>query len=176
VTGASVLLLGGARSGKSALAERMVEAHDGPLVYLATGEASDSDMAARLAAHISRRGPRWHTVETGLDLVDALDAVGEVPVLIDALGTWVARHDDFAVDVAALVAALHRRPAPTVVVSEEVGLGVHPSTAVGRRFRDALGDVNVAVAAAVEDVWLVVAGRVLPLSRSPHDPHGEPRG
>jgi adenosylcobinamide kinase / adenosylcobinamide-phosphate guanylyltransferase len=84
-------------------------------------------------------------------------------VLVDSLGTWVARCDDFAVDTDALVAALTRRTSPTVVVSEEVGLGVHPETEVGRRWRDAVGEVNQAVAAAADRVLLVVAGRALEL-------------
>ena len=88
-------------------------------------------------------------------------------MLVDALGTWVAAHDDLAVDTPALVAAL-QRPGATVVVSDEVGLGVHPSSEVGRRFRDVLGDVNRAVADVADEVLLVVAGRVLPL-----DPIGD---
>jgi adenosyl cobinamide kinase/adenosyl cobinamide phosphate guanylyltransferase len=84
-------------------------------------------------------------------------------VLLDALGPWVAGHDRFAVDVHALLDALSHRSGDTIVVSEEVGLGVHPSTEAGRQFRDALGDVNRAVADVADEVFLVVAGRVLPL-------------
>ena len=91
-------------------------------------------------------------------------------MLVDSLGTWVAAHPDLAPDVAALVAALRARaaraPGATVLVSEEVGLGVHPPTEVGRCFADALGTLNRAVAEIADRVLLVVAGRVLPLDRA----------
>lgn len=156
------LVLGGARSGKSELAERLVGEHGDDVVYVATGVATDDDMSARIASHKLRRPPSWETVETG-DLVTALAALPARPVLVDSLGAWVAHADGFAVDAEALVAALRARLAPTVVVSEEVGMGVHPETEVGRAWRDALGDVNRAVAAVAERVLLVVAGRVLTL-------------
>ena len=86
-------------------------------------------------------------------------------ILVDSLGTWVAAHDDFAVDIEELCKALSSRDGDTVVVSEEVGLGVHPSSTVGQRFRDVLGEVNTALADIADDVVLVIAGRVLPLER-----------
>jgi adenosylcobinamide kinase/adenosylcobinamide-phosphate guanylyltransferase len=162
--GPTTLVLGGARSGKSTFAERLVATYPGlPQVYVATGSPVDDDMAARIAAHRERRGPDVVTVEAGAGLAAALDGAPDGPALVDSLGTWVAAHPDLEVDVDALVAALRRRTAPTVVVSDEVGLGVHPSTDVGRRFRDVLGLVNQAVAEAADDVWLVVAGRGLRL-------------
>jgi adenosylcobinamide kinase/adenosylcobinamide-phosphate guanylyltransferase len=91
----------------------------------------------------------------------------EGTALVDSLGTWVARHHDFDVDAAALVDALTGRRGDTIVVSEEVGLGVHPATAVGRRFRDALGGLNQAVGAVADEVVLVVAGRTLSLGGRP---------
>jgi adenosyl cobinamide kinase/adenosyl cobinamide phosphate guanylyltransferase len=157
------LVLGGARSGKSAFAEALIERHPGPLLYVATGTAVDADMAARIDRHRARRGPAYETIEAGADLTGALAGAPDQPALVDALGTWVAAHVDFAVDVDALVGVLRARRAPTVVVSDEVGLGVHPSTEVGRQFRDALGTVNQAVAAVASDAWLVVAGRGLRL-------------
>ena len=84
-------------------------------------------------------------------------------VLVDSLGTWLAARPDFDADVEGLCAALRRRQGDTVVVSDEVGLGVHPSTEVGRRFRDALGAANRSVAAEADRVLLVVAGRALEL-------------
>ena len=166
------LFLGGARSGKSELAERraLALADDGPLHYVATGIATDDDMARRIDAHRRRRDPRFVTVEAGLDLGATLLGLGpdRAPALVDALGTWVARHDDFDVDVDALVGALLERAArvaPTVLVSDEVGLGVHPETEVGRQFRDALGAVNQRVAEVADHVYLVVAGRALALDR-----------
>ena len=157
------LVLGGARSGKSAVAERLAAEAGPDVIYVATGVVTDDDMAARIAAHQQRRDPSWTTVEAADDLVALIAGLADRPALVDSLGAWVARVDGFTVDVAGLVAALRARPAPTVVVSEEVGLGVHPETDVGRRWRDALGDVNRAVADAADDVLLVVAGRVLRL-------------
>ena len=156
------LVLGGARSGKSAVAERLAAAL-ARVTYVATGVAHDPDMAARIAAHRRRRPAGWPTVEAGADLVGVVRGVGGT-VLVDSLATWVAEADGFVVDTDGLCQALRQRTGDAVVVSDEVGLGVHPSTEAGRRFRDALGLVNQAVAAAADDVLLVVAGRVLPLA------------
>ena len=154
------LVLGGARSGKSALAER--RAGSGSVTYLATGIGDDDgDLVARIAAHRARRPATWTTVETD-DLVAALVA-STGTVLVDSLTTWVARAPGFVVDVAGLCRALSTRAGDALVVSDEVGLGVHPSSGAGRRFRDALGLVNQAVAAVADDVVLVVAGRALHL-------------
>ena len=160
------LVLGGARSGKSAVAEGLVGA--GAVTYLATmaPDPSDADLAARIAGHRARRPPGWVTVETGPDLIGAL-ARAEGTVLLDALGPWVAGAAGFAVDGDALCAALAGRTGDTVVVSEEVGLGVHPATEAGRRFRDALGTLNQRVARVADEVLLVVAGRALPLPPAP---------
>jgi adenosyl cobinamide kinase/adenosyl cobinamide phosphate guanylyltransferase len=154
------LVLGGARSGKSAVAESLV---DGDVVYLATATVTDPDFAERVQRHRARRPASWSTVESGPDLAGALHSCGDRPVLVDSLGTWLAGVDGFAADVDGLVEALRSRTAATVVVSEEVGLGVHPETEVGRRWRDAVGEANQAVAAVADDVLLVVAGRVLRL-------------
>jgi adenosyl cobinamide kinase/adenosyl cobinamide phosphate guanylyltransferase len=168
MTATVTLVLGGSRSGKSALAERLADALPAPVSYLATGVADpdDADFAARVERHRARRPAAWRTVEVGADLVTALDAT-EGSVLVDSIGTWVSAHQDFAVDVDALVDVLGRRAGTTILVSDEVGMGVHPSTDVGRRFRDALGDVNARLAEVADDVLLVVAGRVLPLERGP---------
>jgi adenosyl cobinamide kinase/adenosyl cobinamide phosphate guanylyltransferase len=163
-----VLALGGARSGKSAVAEATAAGLGAPVTYLATAERDDRDhdFEARVGAHRARRPASWTTVECGADLVAQLsDRHGTL--LVDSLGTWVAAHPDLVVDGEALAAALAAHDGHAVVVSEEVGLGVHPSTPVGRRFRDALGTVNQQVAAVADEVWLVVAGRVLPLERRP---------
>lgn len=169
------LVLGGARSGKSDHAEALLVAQPGALRYLATGwvPERDDDMAARIARHRSRRDARFETIEAGAGLAPALREAEGVPVLVDALGTWVAAHPDFAVDIAGLLAALRARRELTVLVSEEVGLGVHPETATGRRFRDVLGEVNQAVAAQADAVTLVVAGLPLVL-KSPSPAGGQP--
>jgi adenosylcobinamide kinase/adenosylcobinamide-phosphate guanylyltransferase len=158
------LVLGGARSGKSEWAERLAGALPQPVTYVATGTPSDPDFAARIEAHRQRRPAAWTTVEAGGDLVAALARL-EGSVLVDALGTWVAGVPDFAVDTPGLCAVLLARKtaASTVVVSDEVGLGVHPYTAAGGRFRDALGTLNRAVADVADEVVLVVAGRGLRL-------------
>jgi adenosyl cobinamide kinase/adenosyl cobinamide phosphate guanylyltransferase len=160
------LVLGGARSGKSELGERLAAALPPPITYIATAvldpDQPDADFAARIEAHRRRRPVAWRTVEGGAGLVAALAGV-KGSALVDALGTWVAATPGFEVDIAGLCAVLHARTTPTVLVSDEVGLGVHPSTAAGGRFRDVLGSVNRAVADIAGEVLLVVAGRVLPL-------------
>lgn len=164
------LVLGGARSGKSAVAEQMAATLPGSVTYLATAalDPADPDHAARVAAHQARRDPAWVTVDAGANLAAVLRATSG-SVLVDSLGTWVTAQPGLAPDMADLCAdlcaALRARHGDTVVVSEEVGLGVHPSSASGRHFRDALGLVNLAVAEIADDVLLVVSGRVLPLGR-----------
>jgi adenosyl cobinamide kinase/adenosyl cobinamide phosphate guanylyltransferase len=143
------LVLGGTRSGKSEVAEALAGDGGTPVTYVATGQATDEDMAARIARHRARRS---------------------AAVLVDSLGTWVAGDAALAPATSALCAALRSRPGDTVVVSEEVGLGVHPPTEVGRRFADALGELNRAVADEADRVLLVVAGRVLPLDRPAEAP------
>lgn len=156
-----VLVLGGARSGKSEVAERLL---DGPVTYVATADVGDDeDMAARVRRHQERRPASWTTVESGPDLPATLASLPEGPVLVESLGTWIARAPDLRVDLDALVEALRTRRGTTVVVSEEVGMGVHPETEVGRRFRDALGEANRRVADVADEVLLVVAGRTLRL-------------
>jgi adenosylcobinamide kinase/adenosylcobinamide-phosphate guanylyltransferase len=167
--GRLVLVLGGARSGKSEVGERLAArlAGDAHVTYVATGpapEGSDAGWAERIAAHRSRRPASWPTIETGADLPGALAGVTG-PVLVDSLGTWVASAEGFTVDAGALVAALGARAGDTVVVSDEVGLGVVPSTPIGGDFRDALGELNRAVADAADEVVLVIAGRILRLDR-----------
>jgi adenosylcobinamide kinase/adenosylcobinamide-phosphate guanylyltransferase len=164
------LVLGGARSGKSAVAERLVARLPPPVTYVATIRASalaaDEALGARVRAHQERRPSDWRTVEAAEDLGQVVvDAQGTV--LVDALGPWVAGVADFAADAQALCRALTSRQGDAVVVSEEVGLGVHPLSDDGRRFRDALGEVNQAVAAIADDVWFVVAGRCLRLGVAP---------
>jgi adenosyl cobinamide kinase/adenosyl cobinamide phosphate guanylyltransferase len=154
------LVLGGTRSGKSRIAESLV---DGDVVYLATATVTDDDLAARVARHRARRPSGWTTIECGADLAGALRSCDGRPALVDSIGTWLVSEPDFGVDVDGLVRALRSRAAPTVVVSEEAGLGVHPESEAGRRWADALGEANQAIAAVADEVLLVVAGRVLRL-------------
>lgn len=165
------LVLGGARSGKSDVAERLATTAAGAgdeVVYLATAafDTADADMVQRVETHRARRPATWRTVECGADLVRAITGVRDGTVLVDSLGTWVAATAPaFDADVGALGDALVARRGDTVVVSEEVGLGVHPSSDAGRRFRDALGTCNRMVADVSDRVLFVVAGRVFPLDR-----------
>lgn len=161
-----VLFLGGARSGKSVVAERYASGRAAPVTYVATAVVDDDpDFAARVATHRARRPSAWTTEEAGALLADVLRGI-DGTVLVDSLGSWLPHHHDFQVDVAALVAAMQQRTGDTIVVSEEVGLGVHPSSPAGRLFRDALGTVNQAVAEIADEVFLVVAGRALLLGRA----------
>ena len=157
------LVLGGARSGKSAYAERRAASLPEPVSYVATACVDgDADLAARIDEHRARRPPSWSTIESGPDVPGVLRATRGT-IVLDALGPWVAAAPDFDVDAAELRDALAARDGDTVIVSEEVGLGVHPSTAAGQQFRDALGELNQAVAVVADEVVLVVAGRALRL-------------
>jgi adenosylcobinamide kinase / adenosylcobinamide-phosphate guanylyltransferase len=162
------LVLGGARSGKSAYAERAVASLPSPITYVATLQVRDDlDLAERVERHHLRRPAEWQTVEAGLDLPRIVRATPGT-LLLDSLGPWVAGHGESdAVDGAALCHALTERQGDTVVVSEEVGLGVHPSSELGRHFRDALGSLNQAVASIADQAFLVVAGRALRLDEGP---------
>jgi len=167
-TGHLTLVVGGARSGKSRVAEELAASTGEPVTYVATAvvTADDPDLAERVTRHRARRPASWQTLEAGASLPQALVGL-DGAVLVDALGTWVAATPDLRVDPAELCRVLARRKGRTVVVSEEVGLGVHPETALGRRFRDVLGELNQAVAAVADEVLLVVAGRVLRLPAPP---------
>jgi adenosylcobinamide kinase / adenosylcobinamide-phosphate guanylyltransferase len=162
------LVLGGARSGKSTYAERLMAHLPQPTTYVATLQlGDDEDLAARVARHRERRPAEWYTAEAGLDLPNVLRTLSG-SVLLDSLGPWAAAHgEEGSVNGAALCRALTARVGSTVVVSEEVGLGVHPSSAAGRHFRDVLGTLNQEVAAVADEVLLIVAGRALPLHAAP---------
>jgi adenosylcobinamide kinase/adenosylcobinamide-phosphate guanylyltransferase len=169
---AITLVLGGARSGKSRFAEGLVEGAARCGTYCATAEAGDAEMAARIAAHRARRdgggrGAFWRTIEAPLAVADAIaaEANPERPLLIDCLTLWLSNlmmaeapiDDEFAT----LRAALRDAAGPIVLVANEVGLGLVPETALGRRFRDAAGRLNQDVAALADRVVFVAAG--LPL-------------
>jgi adenosyl cobinamide kinase/adenosyl cobinamide phosphate guanylyltransferase len=165
-----VLLTGGARSGKSALAVALAEGHDRDVVFLATAGASDDEMAARIARHRAERPSHWITVEEPLALEEAMGAVeASACLVVDCLSLWAANllavADAETVERAAAAAAAGAvaRPGPTVAVTNEVGLGVVPASALGRAYRDVLGRVNAAWAACASESYLVVAGGVVPL-------------
>ena len=158
------LVLGGARSGKSRHAEQLAMQGPPPWTYVATGQAWDQEMHDRIAAHRAARPPGWITVEAPIDLAPVLAQPGVV--LVDCLTLWLTNlmlaEDDVDVDAATtrLETALDRTD-PTILVSNEVGLGIVPETPLGRRFRDAAGLLHQRLAARARRVILVVAG--LPL-------------
>ena len=167
----TTLVLGGARSGKSAFAERLIGEMNLTKVYLATATAGDDEMQARIAHHRRQRGEGWITVEEPLALVDTLtreSSIGRV-VLVDCLTLWLSNlmmaERDPEVEAKRLVRFLDVSRYPIVFVSNEVGLGLVPETPIGRAFRDAQGRLNQTLAAAVNNVAFVAAGLPLWLKR-----------
>jgi len=172
------LVLGGARSGKSTHAEKLVTgslfgATPRPAVYIATAEAGDVEMATRIMAHRARRGGAWTTIEEPLKLAEALQtaAAHGQPVLVDCLTLWLSNllHAGGDLDEATdeLVRALAECVPPVVLVSNEVGLGIVPDTPLGRTFRDAQGRLNMRMAAEADRVILMSAGLPLGLKDRP---------
>jgi adenosylcobinamide kinase/adenosylcobinamide-phosphate guanylyltransferase len=163
------LVLGGARSGKSAHAERLIAALGAPALYIATATAGDAEMAARIAAHQARRGSLWTTRDAPLDLACAI-AAADRPALVDCLTLWVSNLMHAGRDVAAegerVIAALADARAPVVLVSNEVGLGIVPDNALAREFRDLAGRLNQRVAAVADRVVFIAAGLPLTLKGS----------
>ncbi len=177
------LVLGGVRSGKSALAERLAHAADRPVLVVATASVTDGEMAERIARHRASRPATWRTAEAPLNLVTAVEreASRDEVVVVDCLTVWLGNRlvegvgpetdpetvdaprwaalEEAAVEhVIALCGLARQRGLRLVLVSNEVGMGVVPATPLGRRYRDALGRVNQAAAAASETVLLTVAG------------------
>jgi adenosylcobinamide kinase/adenosylcobinamide-phosphate guanylyltransferase len=165
---AVTLVLGGARSGKSRYAERLIEAAAMQGTYCATAEPGDAEMVARISAHRVRRcGAFWHTVEAPLELAPVIvnKAAADHPLLVDCLTLWLSNlllaDKCIEAETAALCAALREAAGPIVLVANEVGLGLVPETPLGRRFRDAAGRLNQEIAALADRVVFVAAG--LPL-------------
>ncbi len=169
--GSVTFLIGGARSGKSSLAVEIGRRHDGPVEFIATAEAFDDDMRARIVAHQGER-PKWPTVEAPMELATAVHAATpNALVIVDCVTVWVGNLFAHGTSPAArsasygdLSAALSARTGATVVVSNEVGLGLHPETPLGREYRDELGRLNQQLANLAERSLLLVAGRAVPLS------------
>lgn len=169
----SILITGGARSGKSRIAEAWAGALGPSPIYIATGQAFDDEMAARIAEHQARRGPEWTTVQEPLDLLDALQqSDGQGPRLVDCLTLWLSNlmHHarDWSEAADALARALPAQQSPVILVTNEVGLGIVPENALARAFRDAQGHLNQRVAAAADEVYLAVSG--YPMKVKPNAP------
>jgi adenosylcobinamide kinase / adenosylcobinamide-phosphate guanylyltransferase len=159
-------VLGGARSGKSRYAEGVIAALSPPWAYVATADAGDEEMSARIKAHRERRGADWRTIEAPRDLSAALAACGPTPVLVDCLTLWLSNlmlaDADIEKEIQVLETTLAPRTVPTVIVANEVGSGIVPDYPLGRRFRDLQGILNQRIAARADRVVLMVAG--LPLA------------
>ncbi len=171
MTVTTLLVLGGARSGKSRYAEARIRALGGGPCYIATAQAFDDEMVDRIERHRADRGTGWRTVEAPLDLPAAIAAESGTgaPVLVDCLTLWTSNlllADIDSTDATErLLAVVRAHRGPLVLVSNEVGLGIVPDNALARRFRDAAGRMNQAVAALVDEVQFVAAG--LPLTLKP---------
>jgi adenosylcobinamide kinase/adenosylcobinamide-phosphate guanylyltransferase len=172
------LVLGGARSGKSAFAQRAAEMAAGPErpLLIATGQAFDDEMRDRIARHQADRGDACRTLEAPLDLADALGGLGErETVVVDCLTLWLSNHmlaeHDLERERQALVTAVRDCRARLWLVSNEVGWGVVPESALGRRFRDEAGRLHQELATAADEVFMIVAG--LPLRLKPQAASGD---
>lgn len=168
------LLLGGARSGKSAMAVRLAEASGAPVTFIATALAGDDEMALRIARHQESRPVEWTTVEAPVDLLGAVrSATGGDFLVVDCLTVWVSNllgQGALTADIDAAAAAVLQslRGRDCVVVTNEVGLGIVPVNELARGFRDTLGSVNALFAASADQAVLMVAGRALDLSNVDH--------
>jgi adenosyl cobinamide kinase/adenosyl cobinamide phosphate guanylyltransferase len=169
-----LVLLGGARSGKSRLAVQLAERAGAAVVFVATGEARDDEMAVRIGRHRSERPPEWKTVEEPFELEHAIRAIpAGATAIVDCLSLWVSNvietWTDEAIEEAGAAAAqvASARDGLTIAVSNEVGLGIVPANPLGRRYRDVLGRVNASWVEAAAESWFVVAGRRLRLEDAP---------
>jgi adenosylcobinamide kinase/adenosylcobinamide-phosphate guanylyltransferase len=163
-----ILVLGGARSGKSRHAERLMSEYEPPWIYAATAEALDEEMRQRIAQHRARRDARWRIIEAPHALAEAVrNAPSGLPLLVDCVTLWLSNRllaeADLEGEVATLLDALAARAASTVVVANEVGLGIVPDNALARRFRDAAGIANQMLAARADRVDFIAAGLPLKL-------------
>ena len=169
----SILITGGARSGKSGLAERYALAPTGKAIYIATAEVRDSEMADRVATHKARRGPEWTDMQCPFDIVSALQKTdGEDPRLVDCLTLWLSNHmlagNDWRTETQGLVNVIEKQISPVIFVTNEVGAGIVPENKLTRDFRDAAGWLNQSVAQACEAVVLCVAGYPLKVKPNEH--------
>ncbi len=167
-----IFITGGARSGKSRLAEQLAAGYGAPLGYIATGQAGDSEMAERIARHRARRGPDWQTMEEPLDLAGVIrghDGHFQA-MLVDCVTLWLTnlllKYDDATqalAEVRALVELFSVTRTPLILVSNEVGMGIVPDNRLARTFRDLAGEANELLAAAADEVYVTFSGLPLKL-------------
>ena len=161
--GKTILITGGARSGKSGIAETMTLSQGRPAIYIATATVGDAEMADRIAAHQARRGAEWITRAEPLDLAAALkETDGKRPRLVDCLTLWLSNlmfsDRDWRDEAHRLIDTLHLQSGPVLMVTNEVGSGIVPDNRLARDFRDAAGTLNQQVAAMADEVYLAVCG------------------
>ena len=158
-----ILVTGGARSGKSALAERLAQSCGNRVIYIATTEPFDDEMQSRIDRHRARRDAGWRTVDAPLELPDILvQTDGDAPRLVDCLTMWlnnlIYHNRDVADEVDRLIEVISEQQADLVMVTNEIGSGLVPQTAEARKFRDLAGELNQMVAQAASQVYLSVSG------------------
>ena len=159
-----ILILGGSRSGKSTYAESLAERHEGPHIYIATAEATDPEMAARINEHRKRRGPFWNTLESPLNLISSIkqNSTSKNIILVDCLTIWISNlmmASYSVIDESENLAKLMSQIEGTIIfVSNEVGQGIVPDNPLARTFRDYSGNLNQLIAEVADEVYLVTAG------------------
>ena len=158
-----ILVTGGARSGKSALAERLAQSCGNKVIYIATSEPFDDEMHSRIDRHRARRDAGWRTVDAPLELLDMLvQTDGDAPRLVDCLTMWlnnlIYHNRDVGDEVGRLIKVISEQQADLVMVTNEIGSGLVPQTAEARKFRDLAGELNQMVAQAASQVYLSVSG------------------
>ena len=168
----TILVTGGARSGKSSFAEKRIKQLGSSLVYIATSEIIDSEMEKRVAEHQARRGSEWQTLHAPLKLTEALfETDGKGPCLVDCLTIWlnnlIFHNEDTVVATKELIKVLEQRSDPVVLVTNEVGSGIVPENALARRFRDEAGRMNQIISQVADEVYLSVSGIPLQIKPNP---------
>ena len=168
----TILVTGGARSGKSSFAEKRTKQLGSSLIYIATSEIIDSEMEKRVAEHQARRGSEWQTLHAPLKLAEALSETdGKGPCLVDCLTIWlnnlIFHNEDTVVATKELIKVLEQRSDPVVLVTNEVGSGIVPENALARRFRDEAGRMNQIISQVADEVYLSVSGIPLQIKPNP---------
>ena len=168
----TILVTGGARSGKSSFAEKRTKQLGSSLMYIATSEIIDSEMEKRVAEHQARRGSEWQTLNAPLKLTEALSETdGKGPCLVDCLTIWlnnlIFHNEDTIVATKELIKVLEQRSDPVVLVTNEVGSGIVPENALAKRFRDEAGRMNQIISEVADEVYLSVSGIPLQIKPNP---------